>query len=482
MLTISLLTGLLYSMQPESPIATAADTNTNTDTDSRWLMFDGDADTAPGNGRRVVLVSGDEEYRSEEGLPMLGRLLAGHGYEAVVLFSQDPETGEIDPENLSHIPGLHLIDDADVLVLQLRFRELPDEDMKHIVDHVEAGKPTVGIRTSTHAFFYRTNPDSLYGHWSWNAGESGGGFGKDVLGETWVNHHGHHGVEATRGLPHPGNEAHPVLRGVTDVFGPTDVYGIRGLPDDSTVLLDGSVLTGMDPDDPPVAGPKNDPMHPVAWVRERAMPEGDTQRIMVTTMGTAEDFSSHDLRRLMLNGITWCAGEDDSIPDNGLDASLTGGWDPTPFGFGTHRRGYRPESYRHGSPWVTEAAAEMVDERNAVLLRAIADGDADAVAAMHTEHAIVLPPVPPGEGSTWLGREVVRSNWKSNFDAGGLRWIDLQTEDVHVVTDGLVQETGRYRVGMTPGAVADTGSYAVTWKRVDGEWLIDRNVIVSARQ
>ena len=100
---------------------------------------------------------------------------------------------------------------------------------------------------------------------------------------------------------------------------------------------------------------------------------------------------------------------------------------------------------------------------------------------MYTEHTIVLPPVPPGEGSTWLGREVVRSNWQSNFDAGGLRWVDLRTDDVHVVTDGLVQETGRYRVGMTPGAVADTGSYAVTWKRVDGAWLIDRNVIVSAR-
>ncbi|MCH2149772.1 MAG: DUF4440 domain-containing protein, partial [Phycisphaerales bacterium] len=265
-----------------------------------------------------------------------------------------------------------------------------------------------------------------------------------------------------------------------DVFGPTDVYGIRSLPDDSTILLDGSVLTGMNPDDPPVTGPKNDPMHPVAWVRERPMADGETQRIMVTTMGTAEDFSSHDLRRLMLNGVAWCTGDEDAIPADGLDASLTGAWDPTPFGFGTHRRGHSPESYRYGSPWVSKAAADMVDERNAVLVRAIADGDANAVAAMHTEHAIILPPVPPGEVATWQGRDVVRSNWKSNFDAGGLRWLDLQTEDVHVVTDGIVQETGRYRIGMTPGSVADTGSYAVTWKQVDGRWLIDRNVIISA--
>ena len=126
----------------------------------------------------------------------------------------------------------------------------------------------------------------------------------------------------------------------------------------------------------------------------------------------------------------------------------------------------------------------MIDARNAMLTRAIADGDADAVAAMHTEHAIVLPPVPPGEGSTWLGRDVIRSMWKMNFGAGpaALRWLDLQTEDVHVVTDGIVQETGRYRIGPAPGSPMDMGSYAVTWKRVDGEWLIDRNVIVSARQ
>ena len=125
------------------PVLLMLSTTPTVDTDPRWLTYPGDDTVAPGNGKRVVLVSGDEEYRSEEGLPMLARLLSTHGYESIVLFSQDPETGIIDPENLSNIPGLHLIDDADVLVLQLRFRELPDEDMKHIVDHVDGGKPVI---------------------------------------------------------------------------------------------------------------------------------------------------------------------------------------------------------------------------------------------------------------------------------------------------------------------------------------------------
>ncbi len=352
--SIHLLAGALAIMTACASNDTVPANPAAAEKDARWLVYEGDADKAPGHGRRIVMVSGDEEYRSEEGLPMLGRMLAHHGFEAVVLFSQDPETGEIDPENLEHIPGLHLVDEADILVLQLRFRELSDADMKHIVDHVESGKPLVGLRTSTHAFFYRKRPESTYGHWSWNAGESGGGFGREVLGETWVNHHGHHGVEATRGLVHPGSEKHPALRGVKDVFGPTDVYGIRDLPEDSTVLLDGAVLEGMNPDDPVLETVKNDPMHPVAWIRQRPMEGGGTQRIFVTTMGTAQDFSSRDLRRLLLQAMLWQLEDEDSIPAEGLDAPIIGDWDPTPFGFGNHRRNYTPSQVRDGSPWVKE--------------------------------------------------------------------------------------------------------------------------------
>lgn len=447
------------------------------ETDPRWLTYSGDEAIAPGHGTRVVLVSGDEEYRSEEGLPMLARLLSSHGYEAIVLFSQNPDTGEIDPENLSNIPGLHLVDDADVLVLQLRFRELPDEDMKHIVDHVEAGKPIIGLRTSTHAFFYREHPESIYGHWSWNAGESGGGFGRDVLGETWVNHHGHHGVEATRGVPHPSSEQHPMLNGVSDVFGPTDVYGIRDLPEDSTVLLDGSVRTGMNPDDPAVDGLKNNPMHPVAWVRNRAMPDGTTQRVFATTMGTAEDFSSHDLRRLFLHGVLWSNGQEAAIPADGLHAEIVGAWDPTPFGFGRHQTGRRPADYRSGSPWVNEKIAQEIAERNASFMDAVAAGDSKRLAELYTNDAVV---VPPGVRVAARGHDEIQSLFQTNFERS-LRWMELKTERVHVVTDGSVVEIGRYRFGVSPQQIVDHGSYSVAWRRIDGQWLIDRDVIVSAR-
>ena len=266
-----------------------------------------------------------------------------------MLFSQKPDTGEINPDQSDHIPGLELIDDADLLVMQLRFRELPDGDMAHIMDHVEAGKPLFAIRTSTHPFNYKTNKESPYAKWTWTSQDPPGGFGGEILGETWVNHHGHHGVEATRGVPNAEVADHAALRGVVDVFGPTDVYGIRELPEDHEVLLWGQVLAGMTPDSPAVDGPKNDPMHPVAWTRERPVVEG-TQRIFTSTMGAATDMQSEDLRRLFLNAACWTLGLEERIPEGGLDATLVGEYDPTDFGFGTYRKGLWPEDYRDGTP------------------------------------------------------------------------------------------------------------------------------------
>ncbi len=306
--------------------------------DSRWQVYPGGPGV--GAGKRVVFLAGDEEYRSEEALPMLARLLSKHhGFSCVVLFSQNPATGEINPDEPTHMPGMHFIADADLVVMQLRFREFSDEDMGVLMQYVESGKPLIGIRTSTHPFNYKKNPDSPFAKWSWRSADPSGGFGKEIFGETWVAHHGHHGKEATRGIPHSENADHPILRGVTDVFGPTDVYAIRSLPLDSTVLLNGSVRAGMTSDAPAVEGAKNQPMHPVAWTRERVLEDKGTQRIVMTTMGAAQDWSSEDLRRLFMNSSAWCLELEPKIPEDGLKATMFGKWNPTAFGFG----GFRPK-------------------------------------------------------------------------------------------------------------------------------------------
>ncbi len=91
----------------------------------------------PGKGKHVVLVSGDEEYRSEQALPQLARILSyRHGFDCTVLFSIDPRDGAIDPNQGDNIPGLEALDSADLMILFTRFRDLPDTQMKHIVDYL----------------------------------------------------------------------------------------------------------------------------------------------------------------------------------------------------------------------------------------------------------------------------------------------------------------------------------------------------------
>jgi len=225
-----------------------------------------------------VLVSGDEEYRSEEALTQLAKILARHhGFSCRVLYAIDPSTGEISPNTNDNIPGLEALRDADLMVIATRFRNLPDAQMKEIDDYLKAGRPVVGMRTATHAFKIPADRPFHRYHWEHAGAAMPQGFGRHVLGETWINHHGHHGGESTRGILAPDARNHPILRGIADgdIWGPTDVYGVRlPLPGDSRPLVLGQVLAGMEPDAVPVEGKKNDPMMPVAWVKTYSVDGG----------------------------------------------------------------------------------------------------------------------------------------------------------------------------------------------------------------
>lgn len=296
----------------------------------------------PGTGKHIVFITGDEEYRSEEGMPQMAKILAEHhGFDCTVLFSINRETGEIDPETLDNIPGLEALDSADLMVIFTRFRELPDEQMKHIVDYTHSGKPIIGLRTATHAFNYVKNPDSPYAKYTWTSKDPKGGWGRLVLGETWVNHYGHHGVESTRGWAAEGMEDHPIVRGCEDIWGDTDVYGLTELSGDSKPVIMGEVLTGMKPDDPP--HPDKERV-PVAWIKTFTGESGKTARVFTTTMGASRDLLSEGLRRLLVNAVYWCLSMEDQIPDR-AEVGLVGDYDPTPFGFAAHKKGLRPEDH-----------------------------------------------------------------------------------------------------------------------------------------
>jgi len=86
-----------------------------------WIDYEGHA--GPGNGKHIVLLSGDEEYRSEEGLPMLAKILSQrHGFKCSVLFSVDGG-GIIDPGAQASLTGAEALDSADAIVMLLRLKE-----------------------------------------------------------------------------------------------------------------------------------------------------------------------------------------------------------------------------------------------------------------------------------------------------------------------------------------------------------------------
>lgn len=289
--------------------------------------------TVPARSEHIVLVGGDDEYRSEQVIPALAAILrAHHGFRTTVLLATDPATGEVDPGCQTNIPGTEAIDTADLLVLFIRFRELPDEQMARIERYLASGKPIVGLRTATHGFNFSRNPQSAYARYSFRSEVPGweGGFGRRYLGETWVDHHGEHGVQGTRALRQGIGPAadHPILRGVGDIWTPTDVYALRDLNGPADVLLWGAVTAGMDPSTPIVT---DKALMPVAWTRDYPAETG-TGRAFATTMGSAQDFTCTDFRRLVVNACYWGLGLSGEIgPEAAVD--LVGSYEPEKFGF-----------------------------------------------------------------------------------------------------------------------------------------------------
>lgn len=315
----------------------------------RSLWVDYPAAQGSGTGKRIVLISGDEEYRSEEALPQLGKILSQrHGFDCRVVFAIDAETGEINPDNRRNIPGLEALADADLMIIATRFRDLPDEQMAHIDRYLRSGRPVIGMRTATHAFNIETSP--TYQRYTWNNStvDDEGGFGRQVLGETWVAHHGAHGVESTRGIIADAASTHPIARGLEDgdVWGPTDVYRVRlPLPGDAEPIIVGQVLAGMSPGDEPVDNEKNDPLMPIGWTTTYAGDNDVRGRVFTTTMGSSTDLVAEGTRRMIVNAVYWTLGLEDKIPADGADVRLVGTYSPTPFGFGAFTRGVKPADH-----------------------------------------------------------------------------------------------------------------------------------------
>lgn len=296
-----------------------------------------EGEEGPGKGKHIVFIAGDHEYRGEETLPALARILAKrYGFKCTFLVTTDPKDGTIKPGS-NHITGLEALKTADLMVLFTRFQAFEDEQMQHIEHYLDSGKPVVGLRTSTHGF------KGLQGKFAkYNEGYSGeeqdwkGGFGEAILGEHWVGHYGRNHKQSSRLQLEEEQRDHPILRGVQDVH--VQCGGYNAHPrEGSTVLARGIILNGMEFDAEP---DPNKEVLPVAWVRHYQT-DNPESRVFATTHGASEDILNEGFRRMLINAHLWCLGMEDAIQSEN-EVRFVGPYNPVTFRFGGYRKGVKP--------------------------------------------------------------------------------------------------------------------------------------------
>jgi len=304
-----------------------------------WLTYKGGE--GPGKGKQVVLIAAEQEYRSEQSMPMLARVLSEHhGFDCTVLFSVN-ENGEVDPtlpapfkdkHKRHHIPGLEHLARADCVIWLSRFMQLPDEQLQHFYNYFDSGRPLIALRTANHGFL---------GDTKYVVGERLVSL-REMLGGAFMEHHGGWHRESTRGSIVPAHQSHPILTGVAEIWGTSDVYRCHNdktpFPDDCTALIMGQPLIDLKPDSP---ANETKPPLPVAWTKTWTGNLGRPTRIFHFTMGSAEDFANSGVRRITVNAVYWGLGmESDIRPDRSVET--VGPYQPLAAGFNYEQLGVKP--------------------------------------------------------------------------------------------------------------------------------------------
>lgn len=308
-----------------------------------WLSYAGGE--GPGKGKRIVLIAADQEYRSEQSMPMLAKILSTHhGFDCTVLFAVN-EKGEVDPTmpvypekgkelKEHHIPGLENLASADLVIFFPRLLTLPMGEREMIVKYIDSGKPMIALRTANHGF-HGALPYKIEGKQvNW---------GNDVLGGTFMGHHGNWHADSTRGVIVAEQKEHPILMGVSDIWGNSDVYRTYkeggSLPAGCTALVWGQPLMGRKHDDP--VNPKLEPL-PVAWFKNWQTSGGKVARVFQSTMGSGDDLESAGLRRLIINAVYWGLGMESAITPT-RSVEIVGTYKPLESGFNYQELGVIPK-------------------------------------------------------------------------------------------------------------------------------------------
>ncbi|MEX0741200.1 MAG: ThuA domain-containing protein, partial [Phycisphaeraceae bacterium] len=210
----------------------------------------------------VHMISGSKEYRSEASLGQFQQLLQQRGMTVTASWGDDAG---------HDLPNIEAVAEADLLIIFTRRMVLPDQQLQYILDHFEAEKPAIGIRTSSHAFEGYPEMDAEI-------------FGGDYAG---------HGDDEPVTLSVPDDaEGHAVLAGVQPWKRPGKIYLNRELGPKTEVLIRG-------------IGERSDLDQPLVWTNHY----GDSGKAFYTSLGMPHDFENPSFIRMLLNAIHWATHE-----------------------------------------------------------------------------------------------------------------------------------------------------------------------------
>lgn len=222
--------------------------------------------------KRLVIISAEREYKTERSLPKFALKNLGDDFRVDILYA--------DENDRYSIPGIEILNKADVLLLSVRRRVLPKDQMKIIHRFVESGKPVVGIRTSCHAFSLRgRRPPKGYIAWE--------KFDAEIIGGHYTDHHGN-GPEVTVRAAADGRQ-HPILSEIDPkkLHGHGSLYRVSPLAKSAIPLLIGKR--------------EGKPEEPIAWVNLTRY----GGRVFYTSLGHIDDFKQPAFNRLLKNALLW---------------------------------------------------------------------------------------------------------------------------------------------------------------------------------
>jgi len=220
----------------------------------------------------VVLIA-EDEYKTDQTLVRWAREQLEKEFRVSFVFSK--------ADNLNSLVGLDVLSQADAILVSVRRRPLPADQLNQIRSFVASGKPVLGIRTASHAFSLRGKaPTDELADWP--------EFDAEVFGGNYTNHHGNDLIATVSVAKHSD---HPLVS--SKDFGKEifqsggSLYKVSPLRPGTNVLWMGQIA--------------NQPAEPVAWTFVRA----DAGRSFYTSLGHESDFANDAFSALLLNAAHW---------------------------------------------------------------------------------------------------------------------------------------------------------------------------------